>query len=171
MSQMPTLPSPAALYGSAMQQIQGYGNAEQAALQQNYQNAMGMAQQQLAGSGLAGTSVAPSMRLGYMKQYQLALNNLNQQLTQTKLARNRPSASAASRLGQSQQQISNQMTLGQGNLDVNRGYLGVAQQQAAAQAAAQAGQGTQNQGYNWQPSGDVAGMYANAYAAGSSMFS
>lgn len=79
------IPSMGSLYSGVMTELQGYGNAQQAALQQNYKNAMGQAMQSLASSGLAGTTIAPSMRMGYMKQYQLALNNLNDQLTQMKV--------------------------------------------------------------------------------------
>jgi len=130
-----TLPNVSDLYGQVQQQLQGYGNAQQAALNQSYQNAMGMGMQSLASSGLAGTSIAPSMRMGYMKQYQLALNNLNQQRTQTRLGAQSTFGlggiglqNQQQQLAQSQQQISNQMALGLGNLNVNQQYANIAQQ-------------------------------------------
>lgn len=122
------LPSPGDLYGQATKMLQGYGNAQQQALQENYQNALGMASQQLASSGLAGTSVAPSIKMGYMKQYQLALNSLNDQLTQQKLSAQSTFGLGGIQSQQAGQQIGNQAALGQGNLGVSEGYLALAQQ-------------------------------------------
>ena len=128
------LPDPSQLYTNVENQLRGYGNAEQGALYQNYQNAMGQGMQNLASSGLAGTSIAPSMKMGFMKQYQLALNNLNQQLTQTQTQAQstfglggiglqqaqQGLAQSAQRLGQQQQQ-----------LNQGQGYLALAQNQQA----------------------------------------
>jgi hypothetical protein len=153
---MSQLPSPGSLY----QQMQGFGNAQMQELQQNYQNALGMANQQLASSGLLGTSIAPSIKMGYMKQYQLALNNLSQQLTQTKVGAGFQAIGA----GQAQQSLGLQQQAQNAAQNNQAGYLALAQQQAGQQQ--QAGGG--DTGYNWQPSGDVANMYAQA--AGSSLF-
>lgn len=138
------LPAPGDLYAQSMQQIQGYGNAQQAALQDNYQNALGMAKQQLASSGLAGTSVAPSIGEGYMKQYQLALNNLNDQLTQQKLGAESTFGLGGIQAAQAGQQIAQQGALGYGNLGVNQGYLALAQGQGQQAAIAQQQQPAQD---------------------------
>jgi hypothetical protein len=162
-----TLPSPAQLYGNVEQQLQGYGNAQQQALQQNYQNALGMAQQQMAQSGLAGTSVAPSIKMGYMKQYQLALNNLNQQLTQTQVGAQSTFGLGGIQTQQAGQQIAQQGAAQQASANNQQGYLALAQQQAAQNSQ----QNAQAQAYNWQPSGDVANMYQQAAQGGTMQFS
>lgn len=184
-STMPGMPTMGQLYGQVEQSLQGYGNAQQAALQQSYQNALGLGKQSLASSGLAGTSIAPSMAEGYMKQYQLALNNLNQQLTQTQLGAQSQFGMGGLQLGQGQQQISNQFALGAGQLGVsqgqlgvaqgglqvsrqnantNQGYLGLAGQQQGYQQQAQQQAGGYDQGYNWQPAGFQAGGGAGSYS-------
>jgi hypothetical protein len=124
---MATLPSAGDLYSQAMNSIQGYGQSQKADLYQNYQNSVGQGMQSLASSGMAGTSVAPSMRMGYMKQYMQALNSLNDQLTKTKLGAQQTfglgglqSQQAQQGLDQSQQSINNQYTLGLGNLNLSR---------------------------------------------------
>ena len=176
MSQIPSnfgltgLPTAGQLYGQEMQAIQGFGQQQQADLQQNYQNALGMGMQQLAQSGLGGTSVAPSMRMGYMKQYQQALSRLNDQLTQTKLGAAQTFGLGGISAQQGQQQISNAQQLGQGQLGIaaenantNAGYLGLAQQQAQQQTAAP----TDTTGYNWQPMGM---QYSDLFSNASSLF-
>ena len=141
MSQLPSqLPTMGALYSDTMQQLQGFGQAQQQQLQQNYQSALGMAQQQMAQSGLAGTSVAPSMAMGYMKQYQNSLANLSQQLTQTRLGIQDTLGVQGTGLQQQEQQIQNQMTLGMGNLGVAQGQLALGQLTQAQQNAIQKGQ-------------------------------
>ncbi len=175
------LPDPGSLYQSVEKQLQGYGNAQQAALQQNYQNALGMAQQQMVQSGLSGTSVAPSIGEGYMKQYQLALNNLNQTLTQTQLGAQSTFGLGGIQAAQSQQGLAlqqqgtaNQLQLGQENVGLGYAQNATAQQgnnaYAQAQQAQIAANSGANQGYNWNPSNDVAGMFAQSYADGSNLF-
>ena len=124
---MADLPSVGDLYGQEMQAIQGFGNQQQADLQQQYQNAMGMGMQSMAQSGLAGTSIAPSMRMGYMKQYSQALNRLNDQLTQTKLGAANTFGLGGIQVQQGQQgldlqkqQIANQLLLGQENVGIGQ---------------------------------------------------
>jgi hypothetical protein len=122
-----------------MQQLQGYGNAEQSALQQSYQNAMGTGMQSLASSGLAGTSIAPSMRMGYMKQYQQSLNSLNQSLQQMKLGAESTFGLGGIQSEQAQQQISNQLMLGKGNEPATRIAItrsGIASATTGVQSAA-----------------------------------
>ena len=127
------LPSPGDLYSQAMGQIQGYGNAEQANLTQSYMNAMGIGMQSLASSGLAGTSVAPSMRMGYMKQYQQSLNALGQSLNQQKLG-----AESTFGLGGIQAQQAQQgLDISKQNLALNQKYFGLAEKQQGLQAQAQ----------------------------------
>jgi len=138
------LPTPGDLYAQTQQQIRGYGNAQQAALRQSYQNALGMAQQSLASTGLAGTSIAPSMRMGYMKQYQLALNNLNQQLTQTKLGAQSTFGLGGMQAQLGQSQLGLQSMLGMGNLGINRQRLQMDQQRFNQQQ-----QAYQNPGYGF----------------------
>ena len=139
------LPDPSQLYSQVEDQLRGYGNAQQAALQQSYQNSVGQGMQSLASSGLAGTSIAPSMRMGYKKQYQQALNSLSGQLTQQHMSADQTFGmggiglqQAQQGLDQSKQQIANQMKLGLGNLAVAQGNLGVSGQYAniAAQDSA-----------------------------------
>jgi hypothetical protein len=163
------LPTVDQLYSQALQGIQGYGNAEKNDLYQNYQNALGGGMQSLASSGLAGTSIAPSMKMGYMKQYQNALNTLSQQLQQTTLGAqqtfglggiglqqgqeglNLQQQSITNQLALGQRSLNlqqqgqkNQMTLGLGAMNQNQGYLSLAQQQQSAQ------QNMQNQQLQYQ---------------------
>jgi hypothetical protein len=128
---------PATLYGNVEQQLQGYGNAQLADAKQNYLNSLGVNAQQMASSGLAGTTIAPSMRMGFSKQYQLALNNLNQSLTQTQLGAQSTFGLGGIQAQQAGQQIGNQMALGMGNLALGYGQLGVQQQNANNQTGAQ----------------------------------
>ena len=114
-----SLPSQSDLYGQAMSQVQGWGNAEMAALQQSYQNALGGLGQSLASTGLSGTSVGPSMRMGFMKQYQLALNDLSDKFSQQKLG-----AQSTFGLGGIQSEQAQQ------GLDISRQNLGISQQHA-----------------------------------------
>jgi hypothetical protein len=127
------LPTADQLYGQVQQQLQGYGNAEQGALQQNYQNQMGQGMQQLASSGLAGTSIAPSMRMGYMKQYQLALNSLGQQLNQQRMSAQSTFGLGGIQSQQSQQGLDTQRMLGLGNMGISQQYANYAGQQNARQ--------------------------------------
>jgi hypothetical protein len=122
-TQAAVLPSGAELYSGAMEQLRGWGNAQQEELKQSYRNAMGLGMQSLASAGLSGTTVAPSMRMGYMRQYQMALNNLSQQVSQARLGAmqtfglgGQQLAQGEKQLGLQQQQITNQMQLGQGQL-------------------------------------------------------
>lgn len=164
MSEPNTLPSAADLYGQSMQQLQGYGNAQQADLYQNYQNAMGMGMQSLASSGLAGTSIAPSMKMGYMKQYQLALNSLNEKLTQAKQGAQSTFGLGGIQSQQADKSLANQAASQAGSL--NLGYAQLARQQnndAFAQQAQQQNAGQQQDtAYNWQPSGYAGAMMAPA---------
>ena len=162
---MATLPTAADLYSQAMGQIQGWGNSQQAALQQSYQNSLGQGMQSLASSGLAGTSVAPSMRMGYMRQYQQSLNALNDQLTQSKLGAESTFGLGGIQLQQSQQSINNQYALGQGNLAVSQQYAGIAAQQLELQKQQQKfTQGIQSQqmAVEMAPYNN-ASTFANAY--------
>jgi hypothetical protein len=63
-----------------MGSLRGYGNAQMGRLEQHFKNAMGQGMAQLAASGLAGSTVGPSMRMGFQKQYQLALNDLGERM-------------------------------------------------------------------------------------------
>jgi hypothetical protein len=138
-SSMPTVAGmdPSALYGAVEQQLQGYGNAEQAAAYQTYQNTLGQAKQQEAASGLAGTSIAPSVASGFMKQYQLGLNALNQQLTQTQLGAQSTFGLGGIQLGLQGQQQATQTALGLGNLGVNQQYANAAMNAASNQSSQQ----------------------------------
>ncbi|HUT60717.1 MAG TPA: hypothetical protein VNA25_22965 [Phycisphaerae bacterium] len=124
-----TIPSTGELYAKVQGELKGYGNAEQQRLQQSYRAALGTAMQGLASSGLAGTTIAPSMRMGYMRQYQQALAELDQRLRQSRLSAESTFGLGGIQLDQSAQQIANQMQLGMGNLGVSRQYAGIAQQQ------------------------------------------
>ena len=106
------VPNMGNLYSSVMTELQGYGNAQAAALKQNYKNALGMGKQQLAQSGLAGTSIAPSIGEGYMKQYQLALNNLSQQLTSTQVGYQTQLGQAANQMGLQENMQDQSLALG-----------------------------------------------------------
>jgi hypothetical protein len=135
-----TLPTAASLYANVQSELRGYGNAEQERLKRSYRAAMGTAMQSLASSGLSGTTLAPSLRMGYMRQYEESLNALNQQLTQTRLGAESTfglggiqSEQAAKQLALSEKQIANQMTLGLGNLGVSQSYAGIAGQQLSLQ--------------------------------------
>ena len=130
---MATLPSTAQLYAKIQRELQGYGNAEQQRLRQSYQAAMGTAMQSLASSGLAGTTIAPSMRLGYMRQYQQSLNELGQQLQKSRLGAEATFGLGGIQLEQSQEQLRNQFTLGLGNLGVSRQYADIARSQLELQ--------------------------------------
>lgn len=99
------IPNMGDLYGSVMGELQGYGNQQAADLKQNYQNAMGTAMQSLASTGLAGTTIAPSMRMGYMRQYSDALNRLNDQLTQLKVGYQTQLGGQANQMAQQQNQF------------------------------------------------------------------
>jgi hypothetical protein len=162
------------LYGTVMQQLQGYGQQEQADLKQSYKEAQGVGLAQLAGSGLGGSTVAPSMRMGFYKQYSDALNRLNAQLTQAKTGAETSIATAGNQMALQQQIASGNLGLGyaqlaqqgkyqQGQLGLGWGQIGVEQnrlnnqQQAYQQQYAPQQQDT---GYNWQPSGAIAGMMA-----------
>jgi hypothetical protein len=151
------LPSPGQLYGQAQQYLQGFGTAQQQQLQQSYQAALGMASQQLASSGLAGTSVGSSVQSGYMRQYQMALNALGQQISQQQLGAQQTFGLGGIATAQAGQQIGQQGALGMGNLGVNQGYLALAQQSGQQQAALG---GDASQGYNWQPSAGFYGQLA-----------
>jgi hypothetical protein len=111
-----SVPNMGNLYSSVMTELQGYGNAQAAALKQNYENALGMGKQQLAQSGLAGTSIAPSIGEGYMKQYQLALNNLSQQLTSTQVGYQTQIGQAANQMGLQQNMANQSLGLGYAQL-------------------------------------------------------
>ena len=110
------VPNPGDLYSSVMNELQGYGNAEQADLKQNYQSAMGTGMAKLAGTGLTGTTVMPSMRMGYMDQYQRALNNLNDQLTKTKVGFQSTVGMEGARMAQQQSQFGQNLGLGYAGL-------------------------------------------------------
>jgi hypothetical protein len=142
------LPSPGALY----QQAQNYGMGQQQQLQQNYQSALGQATQSLAASGLAGTSIAPSLKMGYLNQYQMALNSLNDQLTQQRIG-----------IGMQGNQQALQGALGFGAQNLQQQGLNQSAQNAGYNQTLQAQQQDDNSlGYNWQPSGDTANMMAGA---------
>lgn len=148
------LPTPAELYYKAQRQIQGYGNAQQANLMTSYRNALGMGMQQLASSGLAGTSIAPSMRMGYMRQYQQALNSLGGQINQYQLGAEQTFGLGGLQSEQSAQQIANQLELGRGSLAVNRQQAELAKQQLELQKQQQAySQNFEQQRY-WQDRAD-----------------
>jgi hypothetical protein len=110
------VPNPGDLYSSVMSELQGYGNAQQADLKQNYQSAMGTGMAKLAGTGLTGTTVMPSMRMGYMDQYQRALNNLNDQLTKTKVGFQSTVGMEGARMAQQQSQFGQNLGLGYAGL-------------------------------------------------------
>ncbi len=128
----PTLPSTAQLYQQQEQNVQGWGNAQQQSLYQNYLNAMGQGMQSLASSGLAGTTVGASMREGFMKQYQLALNNLGGQLQQQFQNVGQTFGLGGIQANQAQQQIGIQ----QQQANTQAGYLGLSQNQQAFQQQA-----------------------------------
>ncbi len=129
------LPSAADLYGQAQQQLQGYGQSQRDTLQASYQSALGMGMQSLASSGLAGTTIAPSMRMGYMRQYQQALNSLHDSLSQARLG-----AMSTFGLGGIQSEQAQQgLDISRGNLAINQQHAKLAKKQLALQE--------QNQGY------------------------
>lgn len=103
------VPSVGSLYKDVTKKLSSWGNQAQADLRQNYMNAMGMAQQSLASSGLSGTTIAPSMRMGYMRQYQQAMNRLNDQLQQTKLGYQTQIGMQGAQMKQQQQQFQQQL--------------------------------------------------------------
>jgi hypothetical protein len=129
------LPTVEQIYNQAMTSLQGYGNSQKQELHQAYRDSVGQGMQQLVSSGLAGTSAAPSMRMGYMKQYMQALNSLNDQLTKSKLGAQQTFGlgglqvqQAQEGLEQSRQQIANQMTLGLGNLNLDAQRVNMSRQ-------------------------------------------
>jgi hypothetical protein len=136
------MPTASDLYNQALKQLQGYGNSQQLALQQSYQNSVGQGMQSLASSGLAGTTVAPSMRMGYMKSYQQALNALGEQLQQSRINVNSTLGLGALQDERQQQQLANQLELGRGNLAVSQRQAAATEKQLALQE--------QNQGFNQQ---------------------
>jgi hypothetical protein len=172
----PALPSPGSLYGSALQSIQGFGAQQQADLKQDYTNAMGQAMQGLANMGLSGTTLAPSMRTGYFAQYSKALNRLNEQIQQQKLAAQSTFGLGGISAMQAGQQIGQQGALGQQSANVNQGYLALAQQQAGNQNAAyaMAAQDPANQGFNpgsYIPANDQAAFQGGGmFQGGSGLF-
>ena len=121
------------IYNQAKNQVRSYGNAEQAALRQSYQNALGTNNQAMASSGLSGTTIAPSMRMGYANQYQLALNDLGQKLQQQNLSVDSSLGLGAVHSAQTDAQIANQLALGQGALEVSRQNAATNQKQLELQ--------------------------------------
>ena len=149
---MTQLPTSQSIWDS----LQGFGQEQQAALQQNYQNALGMANQSLVQSGLSGTSIAPSMKMGYMKQYQLALNNLNTNLQQTRANvgfQAIGSNQAAQQLGQSQQ-----------GLNLQQQGLNQKQQAQDFAQTQQMGQGSQG-GQDASVGQNMPGSFVSPYVA------
>jgi hypothetical protein len=126
---MSQLPSAADLYSQALQQLQGYGSAAKSALQQAYQSALGTGKQMLASSGLAGTTIAPSMMMGYMRQYQQSLGALHDSLAQTGLG----VLSSFGFGGIQSQQAQQGLDISKANLGVSQQYAGIAQSQLALQ--------------------------------------
>lgn len=131
-------PTMGQLYQGVMGQMKGWGNAQQVGMRQEYLNAMGKGMQSLASSGLAGTSVAPSMRMGYMQQYQNALNNLNQQLTQQRISAQTQLGTEATRQSMQYQQMNQQSQESAQRLGL--AYAGLNQQALAQQQSNQLGQ-------------------------------
>jgi len=113
------VPSPGDIYANAQKYLRGYGNAQQAALHQSYKAALGGGMQQLASSGLAGTSIAPSMRLGYMRQYQQSLNELGSSLSAQRAQMESTVGFQAIQAQQAQRQFG-----------LQSGYFGLAQKQS-----------------------------------------
>ena len=56
-------------YAQASQTLQGVYSQQYADLLQQYQGAMSQGMQGLNQAGLMGTTIAPSMRMGYFSQY------------------------------------------------------------------------------------------------------
>jgi hypothetical protein len=126
-------PNMGQLYGDVMKQLRGFGNAQQAGLRQEYLNAMGRGQQSLASSGLAGTTIAPSMRMGYMQAYGNSLNNLNQQLTAQRIGAQSQLGTAANQ--QALQYAGLNQAGEQGAQRLGLGYASLNQQAVAQQEA------------------------------------
>jgi len=174
------LPSLGDLYGQSQQQLKGYGQQEMADLKQSYASAMGMAQQSLASTGLAGTTIAPSMRLGYMRQYSDALNRLHESLAQQRLQQEATFGLGGQQQAQQAQQAAAGIGLQgtgqqlQGSIASGQLALGYAENQTQRDAInarnnaynqqPQAFGQSDNSGYNWQPEGFQAGGGMGTYS-------
>lgn len=95
---------------NVMDRLKGYGNAQMQRLAQSFKSAMGEGMANLASTGLSGTTMAPSMRMGFAREYSLALNDLGDRLAG--------------------QQAQTQMALGM-NQEQQRAQLGTAANQQA----------------------------------------
>jgi len=62
------------------------GTQQRADLQQQYRNLEAGGVQDMVSRGLTGSTILPTMRMGYQREHQAALNRLNESLQQRQLA-------------------------------------------------------------------------------------
>jgi len=123
-------------YQQAGAEIAGFGNRQATAMEQSYKNAMGTAMTKLA-PGLAGTTIAPSMRMGYWNQFQQQLGDFGQQIqalktnTLTNIAA-QANQQAYQYAGLNQQAQQQAQQLGYGYAGLNQQALAQQQQNALA---------------------------------------
>jgi len=103
-------------YSQASQTLQGIYSQQYADLLQQYQGAMSQGMQGLNQAGLMGTTVAPSMRMGYFSQYSQAMNRIAAQQAQQQLG-----------LGQTYAGLGLQQQQQQGSLGLGWAQLGTQQ--------------------------------------------
>ena len=154
-------------YQQASQQLSSLYGQQYADLYTQYQAAQSQGLAGINNSGLGGTTVAPSARMGYFSQYTQAQNRLAASQAQAQLGL----GIQYNQLGQGEQQIQQaEQGIQQGEQQLNLGQQGVAQgwqglaqsqqqinqqanyqnaqlQLAASQAQAQQSYGNNNSGY------------------------
>lgn len=72
-------------YGSVMGMFEGMGDQARRDIRRDYTNLMGAGQQDLVSRGLTGTTILPTMRMGYEREMQGALGRHEEQLRRERL--------------------------------------------------------------------------------------
>jgi hypothetical protein len=72
-------------YDDAMAQLASWGTAQREDLVRRYRDAATQGMAGLIGSGMQGSTIMPSVMMGYTRQQQQALNSLDEQLTRERM--------------------------------------------------------------------------------------
>lgn len=122
--QTPSLPAGLPTYQQAQGQLQNVFGQQYADLYTQYQAAQSQGLAGINASGLGGTTIAPSARMGYFSQYTQAQNRLASAQAQAQIGL----GVQYNQLGQSEQGIQQaEQGIQQGEQQLNLGQQGVAQ--------------------------------------------